>query len=201
MLGQRDDVVTTLTQGRQHHGQHGEPVVEVLAEAPLAHRGPQILVRRGEDPHVDRLVARRAEPPHAALFEHLEQLRLERLGQEPDLVEEDRAPVGRLEQARLGAAGVGERPALEAEHLGLQQRVGDRRAVDVHEGAVRARAGAMDHPREQPLAAAGLALDEDRRQPPDLLLALEQPGDLVADGPHARTVPQEVGQRLHAPAS
>ena len=47
-----------------------------------------------------------------------------------------------LQQAGLGLPGVGERAALEPEELGFEQRVGNRRAVDVDE----CRAGARAHP-------------------------------------------------------
>ena len=86
-------------------------------------------------------------------------------GKQAGLVEEDRAAVGRLEEPRLGLAGVGEGAALEAEQLGLEQRLGDGRAVDVHERAARPRAVPMDGVGQQSLAGAGLAEDEDGRQP------------------------------------
>jgi len=173
VLGEPHDVLAAVPERRQGEREHREAVVEVLAEAPLADRPAQVLVGRGEHPHVDRLVPRAAEPAHAALLERLQELGLERLGQEPDLVEEDRAAVRGLEEARLGAPRVGEGAALVAEHLGFEQGLGDRRAVDVHEGPIRARPGPMDHPGEQPLARAGLALDQDRRQAAHVVLALQ----------------------------
>ena len=47
-----------------------------------------------------------------------------------DLVEEEHAAVGLLDAARLGADGAGERAALVAEQLRLEQLIGQRRAVD-----------------------------------------------------------------------
>ena len=173
VLRQRQDIASPRAQRRQGQRQHRQPMIEVLAEPPRAHRSPEVLVRRGENPGVHRLVARGPEPPHRPLLEHLEELGLQRLGQEPDLVEEDRPAVRGLEEARLRAPRVRERAALEAEHLGLEEGLGDRRAVDVHERPVRARARAMDHPGQEPLAGSGLPFDQDRRQPADVLLALE----------------------------
>src|SRR5207245_2693741 len=164
-------------------------------EAPAADRLAEILVGRRDQPHVDRLVARAAEPAHHPLLERLEELRLERLAEEPDLVEKDRPALGGLEQPRLRASRVGERAPLEAEHLGLEERLGDRRAVDVHEGSVGTRPRAVEHPREQPLAGACLALDEDRRQPVSVALALEQAHDTVTDGLDLGAVADQVPER------
>ena len=49
------------------------------------------------------------------------------------LVEEQRAAVGDLDQAELALARVGERAALVAEQLALDQRLGDRRRVELDE--------------------------------------------------------------------
>ncbi len=61
-----------------------------------------------------------------------------------DLVEEHRAAVGLDEQAGAIGARVGERAALVAEELALEQRVGDRRAVDGDERPRLARAVEVD---------------------------------------------------------
>ena len=55
-----------------------------------------------------------------------------------DLVEEHRAAVGGFEQALLLHARIGERAALVAEELALEQLLGQRRAGDVHERPRRA---------------------------------------------------------------
>jgi hypothetical protein len=95
-------------------------VVEVLAEPPLADGRAEILVAGGENPHVDMLVAGGPEPTYRSLLQYLEEFRLEGFGQEPDLVEENRPAMRGLQQARLGASGVGEGAALKPEHLGLE---------------------------------------------------------------------------------
>src|SRR5262249_687870 len=100
---------------------------------------------------------------HRAVFQNAEELPLQRDRQQADLIEEDRAAVSRLEQAGLRLAGVGERAALVAEELRLQQSLGDGGAVDVDEGPVAARSGLVDGAREEALARAGLAEDQERR--------------------------------------
>src|ERR1700691_1010033 len=63
--------------------------------------------------------------------------------------------------ARPGGAGEG--AALMAEHLGLQQLVGNRRAIDRHESAPAPRRQGMDRPRDDFLAGAALARDQHGR--------------------------------------
>ena len=61
--------------------------------------------------------------------------------------------------------GAGEGALHVAEQLALQQPRGDGRAVERHEGLVRARAPAVDGPREQLLARARLAQQQHRACP------------------------------------
>ncbi len=201
VLGQAHDVLAALPERGHRHREHREPVVEVLAEAPLPNGRPQIFVGGREDPDVDRFVACAPEPAHRALLEDLEELRLQRLGEESDLVEKDRAPVRGLEEAGLGAPRVGEGAALEPEHLRLEEGFGNRGAVDVDERTGGTRSRLVDHSREQPLAGARFALDEDRWEPPAVLLAVEQPFDPFTDRLDLRAVTeqirQDVGHVLH----
>ena len=78
----------------------------------------------------------------------------------PDLVEEQRAFVGLLEEAGVVAVGAAEGPLLVAEQFGLEQRRGDGGAVDDDERALRAAAVAVQRQRHQFLARAALALHE-----------------------------------------
>ena len=80
-----------------------------------------------------------------------------------DLVEEQRAAVGDLDQAQLALARVGEGAALVAEELALDQRLGDRRAVELDERSARARRAVVQHARDRLLAGAALAGDEHHR--------------------------------------
>ena len=72
-----------------------------------------------------------ADRAHLALLQHAQQLHLERRRQLADLVEEQRAAVGRPEEAGLAlVVGAGEGALLVAEQLALEQRLGQRAAVD-----------------------------------------------------------------------
>jgi hypothetical protein len=85
-------------------------------------------------------------------------LRLQLERQLADLVEEQRAAVGALEGAGPIGHRAGERALLVAEQLALDQRRGDRAAVEHHHRAAAARAGVVDGVGQQILAGAGLAV-------------------------------------------
>jgi hypothetical protein len=72
--------------------------------------------------------------------------------------------VGGLKEAGLGLAPVGERAALEAEQLRLEQGLRDGRAVHLHEEAGASWARLVNGVRQEAFARSRLALDEDRRE-------------------------------------
>ena len=112
--GEDEDVTTALPQWRESKGQHRQPVIEILAEHVLAHRSLEIGVGGADDPRVHRFRGGGAQASHGFFLEHIEKLGLEGLGQESDLVKEDRPVMCGLEEAGLCPAGVGEGPTLEA---------------------------------------------------------------------------------------
>ena len=122
-----------VAQRRQLHGDDVDPEVQVLAEAPRLHLRLQVAVGGAHQPHVHPGRLGAAHRPHLAVLQGAQQLGLHLRPHVADLVEEQRALVGQLEQAALGRHRPGERPAHVAEQLGLQQRFGQRRAVDRHE--------------------------------------------------------------------
>ena len=197
MIREQLDVPAALAKRGQAQGEHGQSVIEVLAESMLADGGRQILVARAHHPDVHRVAPRAPETADRTVLESLEQLSLERCRQQPDLVQEHRAAIGRLQQALLRLTRFAEGAALETEHLGLEQRLGDRGAVQIHEEALSSWTMPVQGPRQQPLAGAGLAVDEDRRHPLALTPALEQRGDLLAERRDLATLPQQLGHGRH----
>ena len=133
VLGEQEDVGPAGAEGREGEDDDGEPVIEILAEPARPHGLRQVLVARRDDPDRDRLASRATEAPDRAVLDRGEELGLERFREQPDLVQEERALVSRLEEPGLGLTGVREGAALEAEELGLEERFGDRRAVHGHE--------------------------------------------------------------------
>ena len=160
MLGEHADVLAALAQRRHGDRDDVEPIVEVLAEAALADQGCQVAVGGRDHAYVDRRRLGGAEPPDLAALERAQQLDLQGGRHLGDLVQEQRAAVGFLEQAGLGDGGPGEGAPHVAEQLRLQQRLRHRAAVHRHERTGRSRAGVVDGLGDDLLAGAGLALDQ-----------------------------------------
>ena len=161
MLDQDGDVLLPLPQGRHPDRQDLQAVVEVLAELPALDQAAQVLVARGDDPHVHLAHGLAADRADLALLQRAQQLLLHVGAHVPDLVEEEGPAVGQLEEALLVALGAGERPADVPEELALEERVGQRGAVLGEERLARPRALRVDGAGDQLLAGARLALDED----------------------------------------
>ena len=94
---------------------------------------------------------------HRVVLEEAQQLDLHVRRNLGDLVEEHGAALGDLDLPLARAVGVGEGAALVAEQLALDQRLGNRPAVDRHERPVTALAGGVNRVRHQLLAGAVLA--------------------------------------------
>ena len=95
-------------------------------------------------------------------LQHPEELALQSQRQGVDLVEEQRAAVGRLNKTGLaGIQGSGESALGIAEQLRLQQVLRQGGAVDLDDGGIGSAAVAVDVLGQHLLAGAGLAGDED----------------------------------------
>ncbi len=160
VVHQQRDVVDPLAERRNADREDVQAVEQVLAEAARRGQRFQVLVGRGDEPHVgvDRGVA--AHAFELSFLQQPQQLRLRGGGHVADFVHEDGAAVGLLELADAAAVGAGERPALVAEKLALQERLGDRRAVDGQERGPAAAAVLVNGPGNHLLARAALAQDQ-----------------------------------------
>ena len=197
MLDHQRDVVAALAQRRQRDLRDVQAEEQIAAELPLLDqarrdRGCVAVRMRTSTLRVRSLPTRRSSPS-CSTRSSLPCIAGRHLA---DLVEEQRAAVGDLEQAARVALGAGERAAHVAEQRRLQQRLGDGGAVLADERAVAARAVRMDGARDQLLAGAAFALDHDRqRRVGD---AIEQPEQIE----HARRAADDVavvvahGERL-----
>ena len=85
----------------------------------------QRAIRCGHDADVDLAGVILADSPHLAFLQHAQQLRLGAGGELADLVEEERALIGVLEEAWPLNDRAGERAPRVAEQLGFEQVVGD----------------------------------------------------------------------------
>ena len=141
VLDEQRDVLRPLAQRRQRDRDDVEPVVQVLPEPAVRDELPQVAVGRGDDAHVD-LDRLRVRPSalELALLQHAQQLGLEL---ERDARRSRRGRSSRRRPARSGPScspiGAGEGALLVAEELALDQRLGERRAVDRARAACRAR--------------------------------------------------------------
>ena len=156
-VDQRADVLQALAKRGHRNGHDAQPIVEILSETARRDELVEPAVRRRDDADADadRLLA--ADALQLAVLQDAEQLRLRRLVQVADLVEEDRPAVGQLEPAAPQRRRAGERPLLVAEQLALDQLGRDGRAVDLDERPGRERTLPMDVRGEQFLARARLA--------------------------------------------
>ena len=180
----RGYVLAALLQGRKDDLDDSEPVIQVLAKLAFGDPRGKRRVRGREDAHVDRDAGPAADALDLALLEHAQELRLERQRHVADLVQEERPAVGGLDpsDARLDAGGDA---ALDPEELRFEKTLGQRSAVDRHERLGRAIAAGVDHPRDELLARAALAADQDgghRRR---------HPGNEIQDSAHGRRLSDE----------
>ena len=129
----------------------------------LATSSSEVPVGRRDDAHVDADVVGATDALEALFLEEPQQLGLKPRRHLADLVEEHRSAVGHLEQTLLLQPRIGERAALVAEQLALEQLLGKRRAGDVHERLGRAIAGVVNDLGDQILAGAALAGQQDGR--------------------------------------
>ena len=100
---------------------------------------------------------------HFFLLQHTQELALQGGRHVANLVEEDRAALGRLKQAPLVVARIGERTSPVTEQLALQERLGNRRAIHGEKRAGRSRALRVQRSSQQLLSRPALANQQDRR--------------------------------------
>jgi len=160
-MGQLGDVLAPPAQRRHPDGDDVEPEVEILAEAAPGGQLAQIAVAGRQHAHVDPHRARAADAHELPLLQHAQELRLRAEVHLADLVEQERAAVRQLELAALALVRPGEGALLVAEQLALDERLGNRRAVERDERAGPARRVVVDRLGDELLADAALPEDED----------------------------------------
>ena len=110
-----------------------------------------------------RLRPRLADRQHLALFEKAQQLGLDVERQVADFVEEQRAADRRAEHAGLVGDRAGEAAAAMAEQLAVGELPRGARAVVGQEHAAMPRRAGVNGARDEILAGAALAGDQDRQ--------------------------------------
>ena len=185
MLHEERDVLAPLAKRRQEDVHHVQAVEEVFAEAPGLDLLAQVPIGAREDAHVGEHGLGGAHCPDALLLEHAQELHLHVERQVSDLVEVDGAALGGDEKSGASLQRARESPAHVPEELALEQRLGNRPAVNGNERLRASRAGGVHGARGELLAGAALARDEDAaRRGADL-------GDLRAHAAHGRALAQQ----------
>src|SRR6266567_1476136 len=159
---------------------------------PATHRLLQIAIGGGDDPYVHGLRPAAAHGFELALLEYAEQLDLRLERQVPNLVEEDGPTVGKLEAADPPIDGAGEGALDVSEEFALDEAGRDGAAVDLDQGALPARAAAVDGTGDQLLASSRLSGDEHGGIGGRHLLHLTQ------EGPQRRAAPDDLVEVVFA---
>ena len=105
VVGQQRDVILPVAQRRHVQSDDLEAVVEVLSEPAFPDRQLQVHVGGGHDSHVDLGVPHAAHGTEFPFLQNPQQLGLGLHRNGIDLVQENRAPMGDLEQPLLGGRG------------------------------------------------------------------------------------------------
>ncbi|MNH12972.1 hypothetical protein D3C79_725290 [compost metagenome] len=156
--------VFPLAQRRQFEPGIGQAEVQVLAKAPRFHHRRKIAMGRADHLDIHPLPPRRAQRRHFALGQHAQQPGLQVERHIADLVEEQRATVGLLQQPLHALARrPGERPGDIAEQLALDQGFGNGRAVQRDKGPCSALTLLMQLAGEDFLARPGFAEHQHRQ--------------------------------------
>ena len=197
VIDEQRNVLPPVAQRRKEERHDVEPPVQLLAEGTGPHHRFEVTVGRSEDAEVDRDRRGPAEPHELALLERTLELRLHGQRQITDLVHEEGARVGLLQQSAPLGDRAGERTGLVAEELALEQRLRDGRALDRHERTARTRGCGVQRACDQLLACSRLSADQDRG------VRLTQALDGVEHGSHRRTLADQAterGARVHEAA-
>src|SRR2546426_2151354 len=159
-LGQGKDVLAPLAERRQRDLEDAKPVVKVLAEIASGQRRLQIAIRGRHDAQVGLERTGPPQPLKFALLEDAQEFGLDGRTHLPHLIEEQNAPGGLLDPARVGRRRSRECPLLVAEELRLEERLRRGGAVGRHEGAVGAGGAPGNEARHDLLSRARLSGEE-----------------------------------------
>ena len=161
MLDEHADIFLALAQRRHVNVNHAQPVQQVLAELTARDHVRQIAVRRRNDAHIHRgLDVVRADGLNLAVLQEAEEQRLHAQAHLTHFVEEQRAAMRELELAGLVSIRARETALHVTEQFGLEQGLGQARAVHRDVRARRTRGPRVNLPRDEILADAALTRDE-----------------------------------------
>ena len=156
------DVVAAVAQRRHEDREDVEAIEQILAEQAVLDLLEEVAVGGRDQPDVDPDRRAGADRIDLAVLHRAQQLDLHVERQFADFVEEQRAAMRLDELAGVLFGGAGEGALLVAEQDALDEVVRDGAAIDGDERLRAPVAGALDGARDQFLADARFALDQDR---------------------------------------
>src|SRR5882724_150851 len=133
---QKREVFGPLTQRRNAECDDAQAIVEVLSESAFLYLSLQIAVRSRKHAHVNPNWTCASDPSHLAFLQHPQQLYLNSETCLADLVQEDCSCVCFFKQPALVGGRASEASFYVPEQLRLEQRLGDRTAVNSNKGCL-----------------------------------------------------------------
>ncbi len=197
MLAERRHVLEPLAQRRHAHRDRVDAEVEVLAQPSLAQGGLDVDVGGADQPEVDADASIAPDRTELSFLQHAQQLGLQVGRHLADLVEQERPTLGHRQQPGLVGERAGEGATPIAEQFGLDQLLGQRRAVDLDEGPFGTRAVRVHRIGNQFLAGAVVAEHQ------DVGVAAGHRADQFVELEHLLALPhdrREAARRLELPA-
>src|SRR4030095_1327582 len=138
-------------------------VIQITAEVIFRDFVHEIHISSGDYTNIHVHGARAAQAFELLLLQDAQELRLQLQWDIAHFIEKKRAAMGQLEAANALRYSAGKSAFLMAKELALKQSGGNRRAIDFYQGPLAAPAEIVNGARDQFLARAGFALDENRR--------------------------------------
>src|SRR5689334_22802443 len=117
---------------------------QILPERVALYLALEITVGGRDEAYVDPALGDAANTEHLLLIEDAQELHLDGHRELTDLIQEDSAAFRCLEEAGLRLRRAGEGTCLMAKELALEERLGERSAVEADEGALGARRVPVD---------------------------------------------------------
>ena len=119
-----------IAERRQMNRDDVDAVEQVFAESSFRDHLGELLIRGRDDAHRPFELFDAAQTTELPLLQHAQKLHLHHLRHLADLVQEQRALFGRLDQPFLVRAGAGERAFHVAEQLRFEERLGQCAAIE-----------------------------------------------------------------------
>ena len=135
----------------------GDTVIEVFAEQSLFDQFVGALIRRTDDAHIDGYLLTTTDTLDHALLQEAQHFGLQRHWHVADFIEKQRTAAGHFNFTNRLLVCPCERTFLVSKEFGLQQILGDRRAIDRDEVLINPRTQPMQCARQKFFARSTLA--------------------------------------------